>query len=72
MRRKTTVMAMVARCRVVSLHVLTNDSAVTYAQLFQHSSCVHWQCQYCCSNVIGVLDQLDVWRRCWKVGQIVI
>ena len=23
-------------------------------------------------NVIGVLDQLDVRRRCWKVGQIVI
>ena len=23
-------------------------------------------------NVIGVLDQLDVWRRCWKAGQIVI
>ena len=23
-------------------------------------------------NVIGILDQLDVRRRCWKVGQIVI
>ena len=23
-------------------------------------------------NVIGVLDQLDVRRRCWKHGQIVI
>ena len=23
-------------------------------------------------NVIGVLDQFDVWSRCWKVGQIVI
>ena len=23
-------------------------------------------------NVIDVLDQLDVRRRCWKVGQIVI
>ena len=23
-------------------------------------------------NVIDVLDKLVVWRRCWKVGQIVI
>ena len=31
----------------------------------------HWSgCEE--GNVIGVLDQLDVRRRCWKVGQIVI
>ena len=29
MRRITTVVAMVARCRVYSIHVLTKDSAVT-------------------------------------------
>ena len=29
MRRMTTVLAMVARCRVDSLHVLTKDSAMT-------------------------------------------
>ena len=23
-------------------------------------------------NVISIFDLLDVWRRCWKVGQIVI
>ena len=33
MRRMTTVVAMVARCRVDSVHVLTKDSAVTGAQL---------------------------------------
>ena len=38
MRRMTTVMAMVARCRVDSIHVLTKDSAVTGAQLYQYSS----------------------------------
>ena len=33
MMRLTTVVAMVARCRVDSLHVLTKDSAVTGAHL---------------------------------------
>ena len=33
MRRITTVVVMVARCRVDSLHVLTRDSAETGAQL---------------------------------------
>ena len=42
MRRLTTVVAMVARCRVYSAHVLTKDSAVTGTQLCQHSSCLPW------------------------------
>ena len=41
MRRITTVMAMVARCRVDSLHVLIK--AVTGAQLCKHSSCLPWR-----------------------------
>ena len=40
MKRLTTVMAMVACCRVDSLHELTKDSAVTGAQLCQYSSCL--------------------------------
>ena len=40
MRRMTTVVAMVVRCRVDSLHVLTKDSAVTGAQLCQYSCCL--------------------------------
>ena len=43
MRRMTTDAAMVARCRVDSLHVLTKDSAVTGAQLCQYGSCLPWQ-----------------------------
>ena len=50
MRRMTTVVAMVAHCRVDSLHALTKDSAVTGAQLFQYSSCLPWQCLFDCSN----------------------
>ena len=50
MRRLTTVVAMVARSRVDSIHVLTMDSAVTGAQLFQYSSCLPWQCLFGCSN----------------------
>ena len=42
MRRLTTVVAMVARCRVDYVHVLTKDSAVTGAQLYQNSSCLPW------------------------------
>ena len=42
MRRMITVVAMVARCRVDSLHVLTKDSAVTVAPLCQYSSCLPW------------------------------
>ena len=48
MRRITTVVAMVARCRVDSLHVLT--MIVTGAQLSQYSSCLPWQCLFGCSN----------------------
>ena len=50
MRRMTTVEAMVARCRVDSIHVLTKDSAVTGAQLCQYSSCLSRQCLFGCSN----------------------
>ena len=50
MRRMTTVVAMVARCLVDSLCVLTKDSAVTGAQLCQYNSCLPWQCQFGCSN----------------------
>ena len=50
MRRTTTVVAMVARCRVDSHHALTKDSAVTGAQLCQNSSCLPWQCLFGCSN----------------------
>ena len=50
MRRMTTVVAMVARCRVDYLHVLTKDSAVTGAQLCQYGSCLPWQCLFGCSN----------------------
>ena len=32
----------------------------------------HHRSGYVDGNVIGMLDQLDVRRRCWKVGQIVI
>ena len=50
MRRLTTVVAMVARCRVDSIHVLTKDSAATGAQLSQNSACLPWQCLFGCSN----------------------
>ena len=53
MRRLTTVVAMVACCRVDSIHVLSNDSAVAGAQLCLNSSCPPWQCLFGCSN----------WRR---------
>ena len=46
MRRMTTVVAMVAHCRVDAVYVLTKDSAVTGAQLCQHSSCLPWQCLF--------------------------
>ena len=42
MRRMTTVVTMVVRCRVDSINVLTKDSAVTDAQLCQYSSCLPW------------------------------
>ena len=50
MRPMSTVVAMVALSRVDSVHVLTKDSAVTGAQLFQYSSCLPWQCLFSCSN----------------------
>ena len=40
MRRIIAVVAMVARCRVNSFHVLTKASAVTGVQLCQYSSCL--------------------------------
>ena len=42
MWRMTAVVAIVARCRVYSIHVLTKDMAVTGAQLCQCSSCLPW------------------------------
>ena len=50
MRRLTTVVAMVVRCRGDSINGLTKDSAVTSAQLCQNSSCLTWQCLFGCSN----------------------
>ena len=50
MRRLTSVVAMVARCREYSIRVLTKDSAVTGAQLCQCSSCLSWQCLFGCSD----------------------
>ena len=47
MKRLATVVAMVARCRADSIHVLTKDSAVTGGQLCQYRSCLPWQ------NVVG-------------------
>ena len=35
MMRMTTVMAIVARCWVDSVHVLTKNSTVTFVQLYQ-------------------------------------
>ena len=49
MRRMTTVVTMVLRCRVDSVHVLIKDSAAT-GELCQYSSCLHWQCLFGCSN----------------------
>ena len=50
MRRLTTVVEIVARCRADSIHVLTKDSDVTGAQLCQNSSCLPSQCLFGCSN----------------------
>ena len=50
MRRLTTVVAMVERCRVDSIHALTKYSAVAGAQLCQYSSCLPWQCLFSYSN----------------------
>ena len=50
MRRLTTVVAMVARCRDDSIHVVIKDSAVTCAQLGQNSFCLPWQCLFGCRN----------------------
>ena len=52
MRRMTTVVAMDARCRVDSLHVLTKDSAVTGAKMCQYSSCLPMQCMFGCSDAL--------------------
>ena len=50
MRRMTTVVPVVARCRVDFLHVLTKDLAVIGAQLCLHSLCLPWLCLFGCSN----------------------
>ena len=50
MMRMTTVVAMVVRCRVDSVHVLTKDSVVILVQLCQYSSCLPWHCLFGCSN----------------------
>ena len=50
MMKTTSVMAMVARCRVYSIHALTKDSALTGAQLCQGSSCLIWQCLFGSGN----------------------
>ena len=50
MRRMTTVMAMVPRCQVDSVHILTKDSAVTGTYLCQYSSRFPWQCLFGSSN----------------------
>ena len=50
MRRMTTVVAMVAHCRVDSLHALTKDPAEIGAQLCRHSSCHPWTCLFGCCN----------------------
>ena len=58
-RRMSTVVAMVARCRIDSLHVLTKDSAVTGAQLCQDSSRLPWQCLFgCCNGQRSAIKQL--------------
>ena len=50
MKRMTTVMVMVACFRIDFVNILTNDSAVTGAQLCQYSSCLPLQCLFGCSN----------------------
>ena len=50
MRQMTTVVSMVARCRIDFLYVLTKDSTVTGVQLGQYSSCLPWQCLFDSSN----------------------
>ena len=50
MRRMTTVVAMVERCRVDYVYVLTKDSTVAGAQLCQNSSCRPWQYLFGCNN----------------------
>ena len=58
MRRLTTVKAMVAACRVDSIHVLTKDSTVTGAQMSQYSSCLPWQCLFgCCIERRSAIEQ---------------
>ena len=50
MRRMIVAVAIVARCRAYSIHVLNKDSGVTGAQLCQYSSCLPWLCLFDCSN----------------------
>ena len=50
MRQMTTIVAIVLRCRVSSVNVLTKDTAVTGAQLCQYGSCLPWQYLLECCN----------------------
>ena len=50
MRRMTIAVAMIARCRVDAVHVLTKDSPVTGTHLCQYGFCLPWQCLFGCSN----------------------
>ena len=45
-----TVVVMAARCRVYSINILTKDSVVCCAQLWQYCSCHPWQCLFGCNN----------------------
>ena len=62
MRRMTTVVAMLARFLVDTVHVLTMDSAVTGGQLFQHSSCLPWHVSSAVAmgggNLLSCFDEL--------------
>ena len=60
MRRMTAVVAMVARCQVDSIHVLTKDSAATIPQLCQCSSCLTWHCLFGCRPLSSFDDQLSM------------
>ena len=51
---------MVARCRVDSVYVLTKDSDMTGAQLYQYSSRLPRQCLYGCS-----IERLSAIEQFW-------
>ena len=58
MRRKTTIVAIVARCRDESDHVLTKDWAVTGAQLCHNI--LHWKSLFgCCKGRRSAIKQFS-------------